>query len=309
MSLLALLAATAGGDGPTPPTDPRPEPADETIAAIRPDGRRIGLLTVAPTGGDYTTLKDAATAAAAIQTAKMSAESAPTKTPNYRVDILVEPGHYVGDFTVPAWTAWYATDPTRGATTLTHTVGGPSPSLGTINTLGGIYWEGIDLTRAVDAPGVDPKYPIHASSVGGTSIFARCTLDNKDSASPGGTTAYGQDGSDGGYALLYDCDLTPGGTNAHGWAELTIPQTQVYVNCRTPGALSWSDLGAGIADELWVQGCTAESVACAGAATVLHLAGSTISGAVTAGGTQDAATGWPVPAGGLSPRDRAHYGM
>ena len=60
--------------------------------------------------------------------------------------------------------------------------------------------------------------------------------------------------------------------------------------------------------EVWITGGSVGSVTVAGAGTVTHrdpASGATL----TTTGTQDARTDWPIPTGGLSATDRAHYGM
>ena len=314
MSLLALLAAQ-GNTPVTPPagTDPRPVVADATLNAIRPNGRRIGLLRVGP-GKDYATISAAVSAANTIQVAKRDAEGLSSLTPNHRVDIIIDAGTYTETLGLPSpYLAFYAANGLKDGFTVQQA--GPSATLtGTLITNDSMYWEGGRILRAVQDNTTSnwPKHPVHhAGHVrGSTAIFARCTLDNQDPASSGGASAYGSDGGTNGYVLLYDCTLTPGGTNAHGAASTTTGhQTFAVVACTVGSGANWAAMNNIAPDELWVKdSAIAGGVTVSGAASKLHLSGSTVGGAVTAP-TQDTRSDWPVPVGGLSPHERAHFGM
>lgn len=304
-----LVAATMAPVDPQPSTDPRPAVDDPTVAQMRPTGRRVALLTVAQDGtGDYTTIGGATAAAKQTQRATAQAEGLNPEalTPNYRADILIKPGHYVENVWVNPQQAFYATDPKRGATILESTNPGPWQG-GTIGPGGCTYWEGVDLI-AHDSDDDDPKYPIHLSNHG-TNIFARCSLDNRNLGGLGYPTTIGTDGAPYGTVVLYDVDLVSGGTNQHGWAHQPEPQTIIYAKVRSPqGRLDYRDMGGGDPTEVWVVDCDGQGVLTIGSNTRLHVARSTY-GALDYGGTLDDRDDWPIPVGGLSARDRAHYGM
>lgn len=312
MSLLALLAASAGGPA-TPPaaTDPRPAAPDATVAAMRPSGRCIATLRVGPTR-THATIGAALTAAQAAQAAQLATEGQVTATPNHRVDILVDPGTYSEVIVTPAWVALYAVDPTPGATILTHTnpAGLSTSDLGTLATAGALYWEGIDihLNKPAGEEANWPKYPVHHVS-SRTAIFARTKFRTRTTtgAIGAGLTTFGTDGAGGSTTILYRCDFDGGGTNNHGAATNTTPQTWAYIDCTATHGVNYNAMSS-IADEVWITGGSVGSVTVAGAGTVTHrdpASGATL----TTTGTQDARTDWPIPTGGLSATDRAHYGM
>lgn len=308
MSLAGLLAAVS-----SKPTTKIPPTNDPILAQIRPSGRSIAELTVKPSGGDFTTLADAAAAVGPIQAARMAAEGTQRVTPNYRVDIIVDPkpGGYVGNINVPQFSAWYGNGP-RGSVYLQQDTAEPVPLLGVLATNGLTYWEGIDVIMLYQDVyiGGSPKYPVHGVNRR-TSIYASCTLD----ASPKGPTAtpFGSDGVDGGTTLFYDLDFLGGNTNVHGEAATRVPQTAMYVDCRSPaGVINWNALNNVAVDELWVVGGDLYGVRLEGNASRLHLDPDTVIGAggvVKPVGSQDANTSWPVPVGGLSAADRAYYGL
>lgn len=301
MSLLALLAATSGEAMGGGTVDPLPATADATLRAIRPNGRRIGLLTVGA-GKDYANIKDANAAAKALQTTRLAAEGASNLTPNYRVDVVVDPGTYVGEVVSGRFVAFYA----NGSGVLLKQNPTGTPALGVLETTGDTYWEGINITQDDEPDAFRPKYPIHAQGKG-TSIYANCTLTNNESDV---TTAFGMDGYDGGTTLLYKVTMGPGGTNSHGAVGTRVPQTTMYVDCVTPG-VNWNAMNDIAADHLWVVGGIVNIVSMAGVASTMHLDPATVvSGSSTpVSGSKDARTDWPVPVGGLSASDRALYGM
>lgn len=307
---MSLVAALAGFS--SVPASKIPPPPDSVIEQIRPNGRSIAEILVAPQGGDFTTMKAAAAAIPAIQLAKRTAEGCPILTPNYRVDVIVKPGIYGEEVASPQFVAWYGDGP-RGSIQLQQYPTAELPLVGVLTTAGNIYWEGIDVVELyqdsyVQVGGKDyPKYPIHGTAYG-TSIFTRCTLDSRKAA---GATPCGSDGIDGGTILFYDCDMT-GNTNNHGEAGTRVPQTTMYVNCRNTGYVNWDALNAVAVDHLWVVGGNVGGVSLAGTASKLHLDPATIVGAggvTRPSGSQDDDTDWPIPLGGLSAADRAYYGM
>lgn len=303
MSLLALLAGAAGNGGPGAPLDQRPPTEDALLVSLRPNGRSIGTLTVGP-GKQYANIKDANTAAKALQTTTLAAEGQSNLTPNYRVDVLVDPGTYVGEVVAGRFVAFYAAGP--GAL-LKQNPGATTPELGVLTTNGDTYWEGINITQDDEPDTNRPKYPIHAVNRG-TSIYANCTLTNNESEV---TTPFGMDGYDGGTTLLYGVTMGPGGTNAHGWDNTRVPQTMIYVDCTTPSTVGWNALNNVAVDELWVVDSSVRGVVLAGNASKAHVSGTTLGDLGFSGpaGSLDADTAWPVPVGGLSAADRAFYGM
>lgn len=304
MSLLAILAAGTGGGTPGTPLDQRPATDDTLLQSIRPNGRSIATLTVGP-GKQYANIKDANTAAKTLQTARLAAEGQATLTPNYRVDVLVDPGTYVGEVVAGRFVAFYATGP--GAL-LKQNAAATTPELGVLTTNGDTYWEGINITQDDEPDTNRPKYPIHAVNRG-TSIYANCTLTNNE---PDVTTPFGMDGYDGGTTLLYGVTMGPGGTNAHGWENTRIPQTMMYVKCASPSTVGWNALNNIAVDQLWVVESNVRGVVLAGTSSVAHIAPSNTLGDLGVslnGASQDVNAAWPVPTGGLSAADRAFYGM
>lgn len=316
MSLLAILAGGRTAAAPaasTPPPgtavdpDALPTPADTMTAQLRPTGRSIGTLRVGPTRA-YKTLPEAAAKAKNIQSATMATEGATTLTPNYRVDIIVDPGVYdqgMQGLVIPEFTAWYAADTTPHSTTV---VDG-------LNQGANVYWEGVDIERRINGLW-EPKYAFHFQ-VGGTTILANCRLTNSDPASGGAGTWAGMDGSNNGALLFYNVDGVVGtptltqGTNLHGAATNTAPNTVMYVDCTSNGALAWSDLGSGQASQVWIVGTSAQGIVAdsyAPSATI-HLAPSSVVTANSWNGALDTRADWPIPVGGLSPYWRAQLGL
>lgn len=296
MSLLML----ANKDGGVPIlADQRPAPLDQTVASMRPTGRRIATLHVAADGSrEFTNLRVAAAAASTIQSQRMTAEGVTTKTPDYRVDIIVHPGSYVASPVLPSWVGLYG----HGSGVVTVRQDLPNAELGTVTPSGDTYVEGITFIKDEEITGPLPKYPIHNVNKG-TSIFADVLFDNR--ASNG--TSYGSDGANNGYPVLYNCGLV-GSVNAHGWDYTLSGQQIAYIHCTANGSIGWAALNNTAPDECWVVGGSVGSISVTGAATKLHRDPATIvSGAVT--GTTDSNTAWPIPRSGLSAYDRAYYGM
>lgn len=297
MSLLML--ANKDGGVPIPP-DPRPAPLDQIIASMRPTGRRIGVIEVAADGSKpYTNLRAACNAAATIQSQRMAAEGvASTITPNYRVDIIVHPGVYRNSPKPPPWAAIYGYG--SGLVTIYQDL--PNAELGTLTPNGAVYVEGVTLVKDGEIAGPLPKYPIHNVNAF-TSIFADVVFDNRM-----GGTAYGSDGADRGYTVLYKCGLI-GGVNAHGWAFTLAGQQIAFINCTANSSVGWQALNNTAQDECWVVGGSVGSIEVTGSNSVLHRdPASVVAGSITAP-IQDARTDWPIPIGGLSTYDRAYYGM
>lgn len=298
---MSLLMLATGGGSPLP-VDLRPAPLDATIAAMRPSGRLLDTLTVAPDGSeDYTTISAAVAAANSLQAAQLTADGVTVRTPNHRVDIIVHAGSYVESIVLPAWVALYGV----GSGLVTVTQDNTNPQLGTVTPSGSTYIEGIKFVKNwQNADTVPlPKYPIHNVN-NHTSVFADVVFDNQL-----GGTAYGADGADYGYTVLYKCGLI-GGTNAHGWDYTLAGQQIAYVNCTANSSVNWAALNNTAPDECWVVGGSVGSISVTGTATVLHKDPATVvSGSVSAAGAQDSNTAWPVPTGGLSAYDRALYGM
>ena len=215
-------------------------------------------------------------------------------TPNFGLCYLVSPGTYNDPIedALPLWSAFYATDTTRGSTVVNYGL-----------SAGPLYWEGIDVTN-VDVGAFDPKYPFHLN-VANTTIITRCTLSNPSESAGGRPTSVGTDGQEGGTVVVHDATFLLGGTNQHDVPTLVYSQVLSPVQAVGGGpALSSRQ------SEVWVVGGSVAGVTVGGTG-VLHLDPSTVlTGPVNnAGGTSDSRTDWPVPVGGLSATDRAYYGM
>ncbi|WP_295034579.1 hypothetical protein [uncultured Microbacterium sp.] len=297
---------------------------DPLVMQMRPDGRRVGLVTIAADGsGDFTTFAAAIAHGQSLQAAALTAAGlGPLQmTPNFRCDYLVKPGAYTpapGDWGggIPPFSAFYAVDPTPGATTLRW---GLEPS-------GGFWWEGIDIVNVDNNGAFDPKYAIHQHA-GATSIITRCTLTNEAPAAGGYPTPIGMDGETGATHVMHDVEMSTGAyTNLHGLIGGTGPlagMTIVYSQCRFPtGSLYFDTLNDADGTEMWVVGGSADTAGLKGDKSTLHLDPATVLARTTgsyaghvkadgspATGTTDGRTDWPVPTGGLSARDRAYYGM
>lgn len=301
MSIIALLAAQSASEPPAPTPDPRPAPLDSTVELMRPTGRVIWTGTVAADGtGDYTSIQEAVSAAASAQAARMHAEGIINPTPNYATRIIVKAGEYIAhNIQLPRWCQMYG----EGSDTTSIRAPEDGAGGGILNIGGSQYVEGVRLIKNVTAI----KYPIHMVNAH-TTIFADVHFDVQQVGGTGGGTAYGSDGADHGYTVLYKCKLT-GGTNAHGWAETHQGQRIAYIHTIGTANANWAALNDVAPDECWVVGGSYQSVGVSGASTILHLDPETVVGSVTAGGSQDSRTDWPVPIGGLSEWDRALFGM
>lgn len=311
MSLLAIMSAEPPPDFLVEPVDPRPAPADATIASIRPIGRAIGTLTVGP-DGDHATIGAAITAAQALQSSRAIAEGVPFLPndghPDFRVDIVIAAGTYPEAVTTSRDIALYG----DGEVIVT----GVALALGCLISNGGEYVEGITFRRDVIsgvASGDLPKYPQHhAVNTTRQSIFADCTFHTQVEGGGGGWTGIGMDGNSGGRALWYGCTLSSAnattGVNLHGHAGTTAPGVYMLIGMQAPTApLGYNSLHASQADELWVVGGTCTGITTAGAGTVLHYDPTSTTGTVTASGPSDTNTNWPVPTGGINAAERARY--
>ena len=308
------------------PSDPRPVVDDPLVMAMRPSGRRVGLVrTALDGGGDFTSLADAIAYGQSLQAAALAESGLATLTPNFRVDHLVDPGVHTPDGSgwdgsIPAFMGFYATDPTPGSTRVEWGLEG-----------GGFYWEGIDVTAidpTADPTAFDPKYPFHLHAGRSTTIITRCTLTNARLHGGGGDTPIGMDGLNGATLVMHDVALATGAyTNLHGELGTPAPSWEpmdvVFSRCRfATGSLYHSTLYDPDQTEMWVVGCTADTAGLKGDRSVLHLDPATVLARTTgsyaghtkldgsaATGLTDSRTDWPVPTGGLSARDRAYYGM
>lgn len=296
---MSLLMLATGGGSPILP-DPRPAPLDATVAAMRPNGRLLDTLEVSPDGTkDFTTISAALTQAALIQSTRMDAEGASTRTPNYRVDVIIHPGNYVENPVPADWVGLYGYGP--DVVTVKQNLA-TNPQLGTVTPNGATYMEGITFIKDAEVSGPLPKYPIHNVNRR-TSIFANVVFDNRYNNG----TSYGSDGDNNGYTVLYKCTLA-GSVNAHGWSHTLAGQDIAFINCTANSSVGWAALNDTAPDECWVVGGSVGSISVTGAATTLHRSGVTVAGSITAP-IQDTRSDWPVPTGGLSAYDRAYYGM
>ena len=300
--LAGLLARrpepTTGGAS----TDPRPVIDDPIIMAMRPNGRRIATLRVGP-ARSYTTIQAAVDAASALQIAKRAEEGVTVWTPDYWVDIIVDPGEYgPGPVRAERFQAFYSAGGVKGDTVVMD---------GSLDTQGNIYWEGIDLIP------VTPelyKYPIHHAGPG-TSVFARSRLEHLGVGSNGYPTAFGMDGGYGpDTTVIYDCWLGPGGFNAHGsLGSGTYPGPEHFVLANSymqggGGFSSW-DGGTVGSDEQWIVNSNVNDVG-GSAAGGTHLGGTTVrSGSINPAGPVDYSSDWPVPIGCVSAYWRNYWGM
>lgn len=301
----AIFAASGGaGQGVA---SVLPETSDQLVRDIRPNGRSIGTYRVKPDGsGDFTTITAAVGAAIALQNTTRIAEGIPWVTPNHRVDIIVSPGDYVGEFATGPFLAFYV-DGDYGDVTLRQ-VPNAGGFLGTVANSGNTYFEGFHIIVDYQAsyPGGNPKYPVHAIN-SGTNIWVGCTFEHKGGPT---LTPYGSDGDDGGTTLLYDCVLLPGNTNCHGWAWTRVPQNMIYVDCISQGVVNWEALNNIAVDHLWVIGGNVFGIKLEGNASKLHRDPATVVGA---GGINSPSTdnnvNWPIPYGGLSAANRTYWGL
>lgn len=286
--------------GGTPPTGPTGWPAttDQVIASMRPTGRRLAALTVNPAAPITATNKH--TIVAAMDQAKAIQATDAQNTglaflgnlgPDYRVDIIIAAGTYDEQVGTAGWVNLVGAtgDP---ADVVIHNSG---DSGGVIHSFGAIYMEGLTLWSQDNGggTGTGPKYCWHITG-GGTSIAANCILR---STNTGSTGVSGMDGGGGTYTLFYGCDLTgaaPGViTNMHGANNPTEPLTIAWVDCTTNGEIGYSQLTSTMTDVLWSIDTTD-----AGSPAAI-----TTSGSVTVHTTGT----WPVPTGGVSPRDLAYH--
>lgn len=327
---LLLPTAVAAGEGAAAPpatTTPRtftlPTIDDPTVMTMRPTSH-VGQVLLGE--GGEATIFDAFKKALAIQELHQAVKGLTTPTPATRVVIGVAPGVY----TTPDWTraldpstpgverGWVppfvdviALEPTRDATTLEWGFG-PSG--------GAHYWEGVNI-RVPKTGQWEPKYPIHLSNQG-TNIFTRVSLTTDNVTSGGGGTSIGTDGDNGGCVVLHDVRMS-GGTNQHGWPSITEASTCVYSRVTTPlnHGLGFAD-NNGVETQGWFIDCTTGSLELAGSAAHMHVnncPAATVSQPVIRGdgytwdgtisSTLDDRRDWPIPTGGLSARDRAHYGL
>lgn len=315
MSLLALLATQGGsGVGPAPAPDPRPEPLDEVIAQIRPDGRRIWTATVAQDGtGDYTDLHAAEDAAWAAWRAKLADEGLreDQATPNHRCQVIVEPGTYeVSNLRFPPWAELIGRD--RDQVTLTMPAE-PQDLQGYVLSLGSrFYCESVTIIK----PEGTGRYAVHNAS-GGTTIWANVGVFwEADEPWPyiNGRPS-GLDAGDGITVLWYRCK-TNGRLDSHGWDANTVPSTHLFIE-QEGGQVGYrsGDGGGGLtADQVWLVGGDVQAVAVAGPNSVFHrdpsaiVRGEPLGSSHNPGSTTERAD-WPIPYGGMSAQDRAHYGM
>ena len=297
--LLAAKPAPEPGGGAA--TDPRPFIDDPSIMAMRPSGRSIATLRVGPTR-QYTNIQAAVDAAVLLQQARMDAENVNDLTPNFRVDVLVDPGEYPQlALRAENTMGFYSAGGVKGDTVIMD---------GSLDTQGSIYWEGIDLIPITPAL---HKYPVHHAALA-TSIFVRSRMEHLGEGSHGWPTAFGMDG---GYnpatTVLYDCWLGPGSLNCHGsLASGTYdgPEHFILANSymeSSGGFDSWDD-GVG-SDEQWIVNSNVGGIV-GEAAGGTHIGGTVNrSGIVNVNGPVDYATDWPVPVGGLSAYWRNYWGM
>lgn len=316
MSLLALLAtqgeAPSPGPGPGPAPDPRPEPLDEVIAQIRPNGRRIWTATVAQDGtGDHADLQDASDAAWAAWRAKLADEGLreDQATPNYRCQVIVEPGTYeIANLRLPPWSELIGRD--RERVTLTMPASPPDTQGYVLNLGSRFYCENVTIIK----PEGTGRYAVHNAS-GGTTIWANVGVFWEDDqpwpfivdARPSGL-----DAGDGLTVLWYRCSSN-GHMDSHGWDANTIPSTHLFIEQQGGQVGYRSGTGGGglTADETWIVGGDVHAVRCMGPNQVLHLSDETNvrTFATPPDGGTTSRTDWPIPYGGMSARDRAHYGM
>lgn len=319
MSVLGALAGLmAGGGTPwappaqedTPPpgqvVDQLPTLDDQLASSLRPDGRRIGLLTVGASGRDHTTIREALARAVQMQRASASADGAQwpqvvelremARMRDYLTVVLVDPGDYAEGGTqpllVPPHVAIIAAD--GGHSSVRIGVG--------VDTLGWAYLEGLHVRPPRD--GTAGKYVSHHANRG-TTIWSRCTLDTDGrSGGLGGDTPIGADGINDGHLTLHDVTLTGGTyTNLHGRQDLLRPEEVCFVRCRyDDGTLHYAALTDAVACQVWAVDCEARSVTTLGAAVDLHVAGGAYD---LPPSPTDARADWPIPTGGISPTWRA----
>lgn len=289
--------------------------ADPVVMQMRPAMAPVAAFVIAADGtGDFSTFSEAFAAVPEARSIAMAVAGASEANPRLRVDFGVKPGLYTDRPTIaaPAHTAFYALDPTPGATTLDWGIGTPDAAAGCI------YWEGINIYNP--SPTFDPKYPIHHVNHG-TNIFTRCTLWNNGTGAGGGKTAIGMDGVDNGTLVLHDVIFRDGGTNLHGSPspQKSRPETVVLSRVRVTDAtfditMGYNALNDVVADDIWLVDTHAAYLEVHGAATRMHVSGCT--GTVrhraqdgTDLGITDTRSDWPIPTGGLSAHDKQKWGM
>lgn len=314
MTRLMMLAGGAPTVGPE--LDPRPVVDDPVVMQMRPDGRRIGLLRVGPTGRDYTTIHEAMDEGYRMQAVKMAAEGVRTITPDYRVDILVDPGTYVDDWVPALGTGLHvmAANGQRSGALLrypTAFAGLPSDAARGWSPGNLCWWEGIDVQTLKPTDGsLGPKYPAHGELNAGNTTHATCIITRCKLIPMGSEPGIGTNGGSAAMLVLHDVDVR-GGTNNHGWDDKTmpLPMINVFSKCTSNIGLGYSALSDTRADQVWIVDCVAPNLGSDGAKVETHVARSTPTNPIGYKGTLDDRADWPIPVGGLSAAARARYGM
>lgn len=304
--LKAMLALKVGGTTPVVPDTGWPDALDATITALRPipTYQALTTLTVDPAlpevGVNFHTITAAMDKAGDIQDAAIQQTSlAPgefslygdARGPEYRVDILVQPGDYEEAVGGKGWVALVGMGAKGDVVIHSATTGG-----GTFHAFGPIYIE--NITFVSDDPGtggmVDTgqKYPMHITVNGpGAFIAANCDFIVENES---GQWAVGMDAGPYVTTLFYKCGLTGlvDGTqcaNLHSAEDVQGVITTMFVECTLSGDVVYSNLSDLSTDRTWDYNNTGGAVLTEGTVT------------------EHTSSDWPVPDRTLSDAAETYY--
>lgn len=303
MSYLALILGRDGPTRPQPVHQGWPAPLDATHAAIRPASRPLNTIHVGP-GGDFPEIGLAIDEAKRIQSRATGGNEKPG--PDYRVDILIAPGEYIGSNGITDQISLVGKSGNPADVLLAANDDGAG---GTLHMYGAAYMEGITLaTISGPDPTDTPKYPVHYTIEGGTVLAVNVRFE--DRTTDGDTAAIlGADGGSGTDFIFYRCGISATrahGTNMHGGGGSTEPVTVTWALSDATGEnVGFAPLSDQI-DVLHWHGGTVDQLGI-GAPGILRTSGDPAIGGIEPGTAHEVVESWPIPEQGLSDRWRDYY--
>lgn len=213
------------------------DPIDNVAAKLRPTIKPLVTLEVG-TDKQYKTIKSA------IEAGK-TARGNTLGSPDSRIDILVYPGVYNENISLPHYSALVGMSNDKSDITILGISNGSG--VGIVETTGSAFVENVTIIHPAENASWAPKYPVHGGHTG-VNTWINCRIEGQAAKSGGGGTAFGADGGWSGWVIGYKSEIIglppTSATNSHGPNSGPGVMADYWIDCTFVGSISFNGMGS-----------------------------------------------------------------